>query len=165
MSRRRRLALLAVVAAQVAVPVGMAGLAAADLAFGREIRLRVQPVDPFDVFRGNYVALRYEISSLQTAIPIARGQTVCTTLHERDGAWTGSEATTERPDADVVVCGRARSDADPGGTVAVEYGIETYIASADRARELEGELARGRVFAVVDLDEDGRPRLERLEAG
>lgn len=165
MSRRRRLALLAVVAAQVVVPVGMAGLAAADLAFGREIRLRVQPVDPLDLFRGSYVALRYEISSLQTVVPIARGQTVCTALRERDGEWVGSFATTGRRDGDTVICGRARSDAEPGGTVAVEYGIETYYASADRARELERELAGGRVFAIVDLDDDGRPRLERLEVG
>ena len=64
MSKRRKIALLVIVCVQLAVPLGMAGLAEADLAFGDEIKLRAQPVDPLDIFRGNYVVLRYEISRL-----------------------------------------------------------------------------------------------------
>ena len=75
MSRRRRIALLVVVCAQLAVPLALAGLAAADLAFGEEIRLQAQPIDPIDVFRGNYVVLRYEISSLQAVSEVRRGDT------------------------------------------------------------------------------------------
>src|SRR5215210_2064258 len=50
-SRRRRIALVAVVCVQLAVPLALAALAEADLAFGQEIRLRARPVDPLDVFR------------------------------------------------------------------------------------------------------------------
>ena len=45
----------------------------------------------------------------------------------------------------------------------VEYGIEAYFASAGRAREIERALASGPVYVVVDLDDDGSARIERLE--
>ena len=32
--------------------------------FGQEILLKIEPVDPRDLFRGDYVALRYEISRI-----------------------------------------------------------------------------------------------------
>ena len=62
-----------------------------------------------------------------------------------------------------MICGRARDDAAPGRAVGIEYGIETYFASAERAREIEESIARGRLYVVVDLDEDGSARIERLE--
>ena len=89
MSPRRKLALLAVVLAQLAVPLALAGLAAADLAFGQEIRLRAQPVDPLDVFRGNYVVLRYDVSSLPVNFDVARGDRICTPLRETGRRMAG----------------------------------------------------------------------------
>ena len=41
--------------------------------------------------------------------------------------------------------------------------IETYFASAERAREIESAIARGDLYVVVDLDDDGSARIERLE--
>jgi uncharacterized membrane-anchored protein len=162
MSRGRRIAFLVAVLAQLAVPLAMAGLAAADLAFGRELRLRAQPVDPLDVFRGNYVVLRYEISSVAAGFTVRRGERVCVSLDERDGAWSGSFGVPDRR-GETAICGRARGDAEPGERVEVEYGIETYFASAERAREIEDAIAGGDVYAVVDLDDDGGARIERLE--
>jgi len=161
-SRRRRIALAAVVCVQLAVPLALAALAEADLAFGQEIRLRARPVDPLDVFRGNYVVLRYEISSLPVLGEVRQGETVCARLEESDGEWRASYADPARPSG-TVICGRARNDAGPGETVAIEYGIETYYASAERAREIEGSIARGQLYVVVDLDDDGSARIERLE--
>ena len=162
MTHRRRLVLLVAVLAQLAVPLVLAGLAAADLAFGRELRLRAQPVDPLDVFRGNFVVLRYEISSVQTLFDVDRGDRVCVELTERGGGWSGDRGLPD-PVGEVAICGRARSDAAPGQRVGVEYGIETYFASAERAREIQNAIGSGEVFAVVDLDEDGSARIERLE--
>ena len=164
MTRRRKLALLAVVCAQLAVPLGMAGLAEADLAFGNEIKLRAQPVDPLDIFRGNYVVLRYEISSLPVLGEVRRGERLCARLSESGGEWRASHADPGRPSG-TAICGRARHDAAPGEHVGIEYGIETYFASAERAREIEESIARGQLYVVVDLDDDGSARIERLETG
>ncbi len=164
MSRRRKLALLVVVCVQLAVPLAMAGLAEADLAFGEEIRLKAQPVDPLDVFRGNYVVLTYEISNLPVLGEVRRGERVCARLREEDGSWSASYADPGSP-AGTAICGEARDDASPGESVGIEYGIETYFASAERAREIEDSIARGQLYVVVDLDGDGSARIERLEGG
>ena len=162
MSRRRRIALAVIVCVQLAVPLAMAGLAEADLAFGEEIRLKAQPVDPLDVFRGNYVVLTYEISSLPVLGQVRRGEQVCARLEESDGSWRASYADPGRP-AGTVICGKARDDASPGESVGIEYGIETYFASAERAREIENSIASGQLYVVVDLDDDGSARIERIE--
>lgn len=164
MIRRRRIALLVVVGVQLAVPLTMAGLAEADLAFGEEIRLKAQPVDPLDIFRGNYVVLRYEISTLPVLGEVRRGERVCARLDESGGEWRASYADPGRPSG-TVICGRARDDAAAGEQVGIEYGIETYYASAERARELEASIGRGQLYVVVDLDDDGSARIERLEVG
>jgi len=165
MSRRRRIALLAVVLVQLAIPLALAAAAAADLAFGREIRLRAQPVDPLDVFRGNYVVLRYDISEVSVGFQVRRNETVCVRLTEQNDVWTGDFGLPESDAGDSAICGRARSDAAAGDQVGVEYGIETYYASAERAREIEQSMSRGTLFAVIDLDDDGSARIERLEEG
>ena len=162
MSRARRTALVVVVLAQLAVPLVLAGLAAADLAFGREVRLRAQPVDPLDIFRGNFVVLRYEISALDSGFAVDRGDRVCVSLHEDDGIWTGSFAVPD-PTGNASICGRAKADAAAGDRVRVDYGIETYYASAERAREIERSIGRGSLFAVIDLDDDGSARIKRIE--
>ena len=164
MSRRRRIALAVVVCAQLAVPLAIAGLAEADLAFGQEIRLRAEPVDPLDVFRGNYVVLRYDISSLPVLGEVRRGERVCARLSESGDVWRASYADPGRPSG-TVICGHVRDDAQPGEEVGIEYGIETYYASAERARELESSIAAGDLYVVVDLDDDGSARIEKLETG
>ena len=164
MSRRRRLALLVVVCVQLALPLALAGLAAADLAFGEEIRLRAEPVDPLDVFRGNYVVLRYDISSPSVFTRVSRGERVCVGLHRSGNAWTGGHAEPGPAPDGTAICGRARRAAEPGERVEVVFGIETYYASPERAREIEQSISRGRLYVVVDLDEDGSARIKRLES-
>ncbi|MBA3348481.1 MAG: GDYXXLXY domain-containing protein [Actinobacteria bacterium] len=164
MSRNRRLALLAIVCVQLALPLGLAGLAAADLAFGEEIRLRAQPVDPLDIFRGNYVVLRYDISSLQVVREVRRGGQLCADLFQSSAdTYSARFAYPDPPPEGKTICGRARSDARGGESVGIEYGIETYYASADRAREIESSIGSGQAYAVLDLDDDGSARIERLE--
>jgi uncharacterized membrane-anchored protein len=164
-SGRRRVALLALVCAQVALPLALAGVTAADLAFGEEIRLRAQPVDPLDIFRGNYVVLRYDISSPSVVTPVSRGERVCVRLSRVGEAWTGNHAEPGPTPDGTAICGRARDDAEPGARVRVEYGVETYFANAERAREIEESIGRGQLYVVVDLDEDGSARIERIETG
>ena len=162
MSRRRRIALAVVVAAQLVVTLGLAGLAAADLAFGREIRLAAEPVDPLDPFRGNYVVLRYDVSTLRVPFDVGRGDPLCASLHESGDTWRVSSVS-DIPLGDVALCGTARRAATAGSEVDVEYGIETYYASLERAQSLERSIARGDLKVVVDLDDDGGARIERLQ--
>ena len=165
MSRGRRIALLAVVLVQLAVPLALAAVAAADLAFGREIRLRAQPVDPLDIFRGNYVVLRYDISTVAVGLSASSAaSTVCVRLSELNGAWTGDFGTSRATRAPQrSAAGRAPAP-PPAGRWPSSTGSRPTTRDAERAREIERSIGGGDVFVVIDLDDDGSARIERLEA-
>jgi uncharacterized membrane-anchored protein len=162
MSRRARIAFLVLVALQAAVPVAMAAVKEAHLAFDSTVRLRTEPIDPLDVFRGRYVRLRYEIGSLPVEGVASRGTTVYVPLHREGDVWTGSVAVTSPPPDGTYIRGRVRDDAAPGEAHAIEYGIETYFVDERKAREVERGAAGGGAFVDVALDDDGSAQLERL---
>ncbi|HEX6434217.1 MAG TPA: GDYXXLXY domain-containing protein, partial [Gemmatimonadales bacterium] len=58
-ARERKILLLTVVA-QLAILLGMIALRAAPLVTGQTVLVRVEPVDPRDLFRGDYVILSYD---------------------------------------------------------------------------------------------------------
>lgn len=60
----------ALCAAQLAVPASMIIRLNSTAAKGTVYRFRTAPVDPYDAFRGRYVALAFE----QTTVPIPEGQ-------------------------------------------------------------------------------------------
>jgi len=64
MKVKPRLAFLIIVLFQILILVGLMGFNEANLAFGKSVVLQTAPVDPRDIFRGDYVVLRYEISTL-----------------------------------------------------------------------------------------------------
>jgi uncharacterized membrane-anchored protein len=61
---RERKILLVTVIAQLAILLGMIALRAAPLVTGQTVLVRVQPVDPRDLFRGDYVILSYDFSRI-----------------------------------------------------------------------------------------------------
>jgi uncharacterized membrane-anchored protein len=153
---RRRLLFFSLVAIQALVPLGLIGWNELALARGTEVTLRTVPVDPIDLFRGRYVELRYELSSLPVEPGTGAGDTVYVALREGEGRWVGDRATRGRPGGGTFIRGTYT-----GSTI--EYGIETYYADEDEAPRLEDEAARGMNVRVV-LDGDGRARISKVEA-
>lgn len=78
------------VAVQILFLLGMVGRHSYTLQTGTPVLLKPVPVDPWDMFRGEYVTLRYEMSSLDPgALPIEgkpfkRGQAVWVVLKPGD---------------------------------------------------------------------------------
>jgi uncharacterized membrane-anchored protein len=149
MTRRALFWLL--VALQALIPLGLIGWNEVALATGREVTLRTVPVDPIDLFRGRYVTLRYEISSLR--VPPG-AHTVYVPLRRDGEHWTGDVALLDEPAGGPFI----RGTATDGG---IELGIETYYADEDEARRLE-RRAGGLVVHVV-LDDGGRARISGVE--
>ena len=147
---RRTAAFVVLVALQALVPLALIGWNEVQLARGTDVVLRTVPVDPVDLVRGRYVALRYDISSL-SARP---GTTVYVPLRRAGDHWTGTYLVTEKPGDGLFIRGRAT----PSGIV---YGIETYYADEDEARRLE--RAAGSLLVQVSLDGDGKARIEGVE--
>lgn len=153
----RRYAPIALLAALlVAVPLALVAHAELHKESATHVLLRVTPVDPHDLFRGEYVALSYPISQLE---PHARaGATVYVPLHRAGAGWTGTHTVRRRPRHGTFVRGRA------GGEFGVRilFGIEAFDVQEGTARRYEAAVGRQRLFADVALDSDGTARLDKL---
>jgi uncharacterized membrane-anchored protein len=145
---------------------------------GREITIAVKPLDPRDIFRGDYVTLGYDISSLDTSNVSAqtfkdyeRGSVAYVTLTPGpDGKWTLGSVAPVFPKnvaaSDVVLKARVKSiwlgpDASRG-VINLRYGIETYFVPEGTGRALEDKVREHKIDAIVAVGEDGTAVLKGL---
>lgn len=135
--------------------------------FGDEIVLEVVPVDPRDLFRGDYVSLRYEISTISlNETPhdnrFSRGEAIYAILSQKGEFWTSDSVSHDRPitrEDQVFIKGRVvRSVND---IVSVEWGIESYFLPEGEGRLIEQQID-GNLSAVVAVDSSGNPVLRKL---
>jgi uncharacterized membrane-anchored protein len=86
---------------QLFVPISMIARREATLKNGQQLKFKTAPVDPYDAFRGRYVALRIEQSSGPVAkgSRLERGQRVYVILGEdEDGFAVVRKVTASRPE-------------------------------------------------------------------
>ena len=166
MTRLGRMLFVGLVAVQVLVIVGMAAGRESTLRQeATDVKLQTVPVDPRDLFRGDYVVLRYEISTFPTdgvritTSDVSPGAPVYVALVEGPGGhWTVSDAATA-PSAGWDRYLRGTVTGVGQGRLDVEYGLEQYFVP-------EGEgLAVERAFdvdVVVAIDDAGRGVIRHL---
>ncbi|MEQ1669906.1 MAG: GDYXXLXY domain-containing protein [Hyphomicrobium sp.] len=149
------------------------------LTTGREIVMQVQPVDPRDWLRGDYVILGYGISPVsmtaeQNGAPldsITPGRTVYATLHAgADGVWTVKRLTPAYPAGiepqDVAVKGivqqrwRGRQSGDNQFTI--KYGIESYFVPEGTGRQLESSVRDKKIQAIIAVGAGGEVAIKGL---
>jgi len=85
---------------QIVTPLSMIGKREAVLKNGKQFKFKTAPVDPFDAFRGRYVALRIESDSVPNPgnTKFDHGQKVYAHItKDRQGFATFSTVTTKRP--------------------------------------------------------------------
>lgn len=129
---------------------------------GKKIMLKVKPVDPRSVMRGSYVNLSYDISdiTINTDKKIRRGDTIYVLLKKDDKYWVYKDFSFETPDNEqLYLKGRVRhsyKNKDNKRVVAsMEYGIEDYFASEDKAKELEDNREKELLYARIAVDKNG----------
>lgn len=148
----RRTLLIIAIAFQVLVLASMAGKREYIAATGTTAFLRTAPIDPRDLFRGDYVRLRYEASLVPLALASADiadqskqnayGATVYAQLVVGEGGLAEvTGLSTTKPESGLYLKGRlgrpwSFSMAAPG-TAAVEYGIEAYYVQQGKGLEIE----------------------------
>ena len=156
MNLRRHWPFVAVVAALVAVPVAVVAVNEVRRATDRHVLLLAHPIDPHDLFRGEYVQLSYDISSLE---PHARtGARVYVPLRRVGRHWDGERVLARRPTDGVFIRGRVGRNFG----IRIRYGIESYFVEEGKARRYEEALSEGRLYADVALDDDGDAHLDHL---
>ncbi len=138
---------VAAVALQVLVLAVMAGEREWIAATGQVVYLRTAPLDPRDLFRGDYVHLDYEINTLpphrvgdalKVADPV-RHQVVYTALGAMgEGLFEATDVGLEPPAEGPYIRGRLRNRWRNGnGLLYVDYGIEQYFVEQGAGLAIE----------------------------
>jgi len=133
---------------------------------GREVRLKTVPVDPRDLFRGDYVILSYQISRIDLAQMGAReqdfskGKTIYVLMDTINdyGVAKGIQVAPPAQD-ELFLKGRIRSIRNQ--KVDVEYGIESYFVPEGEGKVLE--RVRGDALdVVIAVDRKGNGVIKTL---
>jgi uncharacterized membrane-anchored protein len=140
--------------------VAMIAAESVTLMTGDTISLHVRPVDPRDVFRGDYVVLSYDVNRMNPTGVGGWGRPVYVTLEpEADGRhWRGVTASYQRPAGGKYLLGRE----GPGGWGRLEFGIEAYYVQQGEGRRWEDAARKGKLTAEVVVSPWGRAKLKRL---
>ena len=134
MKVRPKLAFLGIVAFQLLILLGLIGYNEITLAFGKSIVLQSAPVDPRDLFRGDYVTLRYEISII-SQIPglknVDEGDKVYVHLEQFGDVWEATRGSASfHPEWDVFIAGEVVN-------YEIRYGIESYFVPEGKGWEIQ----------------------------
>ncbi len=149
---------------------------------GQEVRLETAPVDPRDLFRGDYVVLDYRIGTVNVPSNVTtsfkRGQRVFVTLRpDQNNKAKAVAISAEQPAAtgnDIVIAGFVTATStcalnDAGArdcklgsnAVGVRYGLETYFVPEGEGKKIE-VMARARVEVVAAVAPSGQSAIKRL---
>jgi uncharacterized membrane-anchored protein len=150
------------------------------LSHGREITVDVIPVDPRDIFRGDYVVLGYPFANPQTGVDaetvtLPKGThmnaAVYVTIGPDGSSWKRIAIDREYPAAvapeNVVLKGRVDTvwpgaEGQPANG-RIRYGIESYFVPEGTGRELEQLVREKKIRAVLAIGSDGTAAIRALE--
>jgi uncharacterized membrane-anchored protein len=149
---------------------------------GKEVRLEVVPVDPRDLFRGDFVILDYRIGTVDApkdaATTFKRGQKVFVTLRPDASGKARAVAIAAEPPADsstdIVITGLVSSSStcplSETGTrecngenraVGVRYGLESYFVPQGEGKGIE-RTEKARLEVVAAVAPSGQAAIKRL---
>jgi len=171
------LAAVAVAALQIGFLAWAITGRAAVLRDGQEVLLKVLPVDPRDLLRGDYVRLGYDVSRLPRAIfqppitsDVEEGTPVFVLLRRgTDGVFAAAAAAFDHAalatpaDGEAIVRGAAqRFYSDSGVDLFVDYGIERFYLPEGEGLQIEKDMRERPFFVVVAVAEDGTAQIKRF---
>ena len=134
---------------------------------GKQILLKTVPVDPRDLFRGDYVILRYEISALNlNNIPadytdFESGDKIYVSLHKEDGYGIPAKIYRDSPKSEELFLKGVVKDVH-GKKLAVEYGIESYFVPEGEGKEIERFREGKNLEVKVFIDKFGNAAIKSL---
>jgi uncharacterized membrane-anchored protein len=155
---------------------------AAILRDGQEVLLKVEPVDPRDFLRGDYVRLGYEIRNVPVKLienapagefVTEEGPIFVRLKKDEDGFWRARTASFGKPSTaapepgDVDIRGKVAGGwgLGPDGSVSVDYGIDRYYVPEGEGLAIEQDL-RERPFGILAaVGGDGTPQIKALMDG
>ncbi len=132
--------MLVLALAQLGVPLSMIARREATLRDGKVFRFKTAPVDPYDAFRGRYVALGVEERKgpLEGNAEYRRGQRVYALLEEDgEGFARIRQVVTARPDEGDYIAVRGAWGRDKDGNLQVHWPFNRYYMNEELAPRAE----------------------------
>lgn len=129
------------------------------LAAGRSVLLKTVPVDPRDIFRGDYLALTYDISSIKETGHHDLNQEIFVILKKGDPYWSVSYVSDKMPKVSgEQVALKGKIDCLLQDQIHVHYGLEQYFVA-------EGKAVlppRARPDVEIAVDQFGNATIKQL---
>jgi uncharacterized membrane-anchored protein len=158
---------------------GVLGYMVADrvtlLRTGRTITLPIIPVDPRDLFRGEYVRLGYAVGTvpmrqLEGPRPDDNAAFYVELEKQAGGDWRSIRMSRamprETPPDRIVLKARARHgwplSYTEGSTIQVRYGIESYFVPEGQGPRLEALARDKKMAALIAVDSRGNAAIKGL---
>lgn len=142
---------------------------------GREIVLPIRPVDPRDLFRGQYVRLGYDVSQvpvrlIEGPLPGRNDPFFVTIEQQTDGSWRPLKLTRTQPASlgpgQMSIRARAINTfpqtLQEGGSVFVRYGIESYFVEEGQGPRLEALARDKKLAALIAVDRRGNAAIKGI---
>lgn len=151
---------------------------AAILRDGREVILKVVPLDPRDLLRGRYVLLGFEARR----VPLMDAETRIVDFQRYDdsdvfvlfqagpdGHHVPVNAVLEQPQEGIFIMARSLSAENSrydDGAIYVDYGMGRFYTNEQRAPLLEQRMRDGEITTIIAaVDGSGRPQIKALRQG
>jgi uncharacterized membrane-anchored protein len=146
--------LLAVVLVILVVVIAFVLYLSWPLMTGKTVVLSTMPVDPFDIFRGQYITLNYNISSIPITLEGASvGDDVYISLEKEEETYEFKSASLKEPEG-LFIAGNIIGIYED--RMRVRYGIEQYFF------ERNAQFSTRNLQVEVKIDSSGRARISRL---
>ncbi|MDP1696153.1 MAG: GDYXXLXY domain-containing protein [archaeon] len=150
--------LFAAIAVVVVIALGFILYLAWPLLTGETIILETRPVDPFDIFRGQYMEIAYSISSVQVPIGVDSGETIYVLLEKDDSVWNFKSVSLVKPSSGDFIKGEVKRVYEQ--TAQVEYGVEQYFfernAKVPRFNQVKLKVSSSGQARIVEPLIDGK---------
>jgi uncharacterized membrane-anchored protein len=156
-SRLNRPALAAAVGLQLFILVAMIVGRSVPYIGAQSVLLRVEPIDPRDLFRGDYVTLSYAFTRIPSG-NFQPGDSVYVTLvpEQSKRHYIAHEFLHNPPSAGLYIRGVAQTNGR------ANFGIESYYVQEGTGHAYEAAVRSRRLWAEVALDNQGNPALQSL---
>ncbi|OGY45718.1 MAG: hypothetical protein A3J65_02180 [Candidatus Buchananbacteria bacterium RIFCSPHIGHO2_02_FULL_45_11b] len=173
----KQIKFISVIVLQVAIIFAIIIFKLSILTGGTEILLKIQPLDPRDLLRGDYATFQYEISNLDSYYaqgqPIKNGDTVYVTLKQAGKNWAVKNIKTSKPaGGELFIAGKVESGGfeNQADQLALQqlnnsrfhiiYGIEQYFIPEGEGRNFS--FSNKEAVAQVAIDDNGSAVIKRI---
>ena len=169
MTRKQRYVISVLI--PVVILLGMTVLPIKTLLFGKEVLLETRPLDPRDLFRGDYVTLRYAIEEIDidkvepdlvqkfTSFNYPYNQSLYVELIEKNGVFVVKAVTEKRPSSPSVylearhgyITNLTPSDTGESSKLMVTYAFDRYFVEENTGMALEEAARKGELLARIKV--------------